>query len=256
MCQLIRTVVSVHSVVPEIEYQTPDQHIQKRIAQILLDSCQQEAPEALIRRRLQNRFLSAWACAETRPMRTLATVSLIKLPFLAATLLKTWLNGWCTSRRFQLETLRCFFGCGRARGDELEHYMCCPVLWRFLNHRAPRLYQPSHHHHNTNDNNDTSNTIFLVLHAPPDQHHTITGALLLHTIFVSYETIRARCRDIGVYDYTDKTNLLDTTLHFTVSKHPELHEHLRLWDHTFHTPLLTSGTARARRLPLHAKHRP
>ena len=256
MQQLIKTVVEVHSIVPEIEHKVPDQHIQKQITTILLAHSPQERPEALIRRRLCNRFLSAGACAETQPMRTLATVSLIKLPFLTATLLKTWLNGWCTSRRFQFDTLGCFFGCGCQRGDQLEHYVCCPLLWRFLNRHAPRLYQPHHQHHDTDNHNDASTIMFLALHAPPDLHHTTVVALLLHTIFVTYETIRARGHDISVNDYTDKTNLLDTTLHFTISKHPELHDHLRLWNDNYHPPQPPDSTTRTRRPPLHARVRP
>jgi len=48
--------------------------------------------------------------------------------------LKTSLNGWCCSRRFQKEQLRCVFGCG-SKQDCIEHYLrcsCVELLWQQL----------------------------------------------------------------------------------------------------------------------------
>ena len=49
--------------------------------------------------------------------------------------LKSWCNGWATSRRYHdNKLLPCLFGCSH-RSDELEHYVLCPhlhALWSFL----------------------------------------------------------------------------------------------------------------------------
>lgn len=48
-------------------------------------------------------------------------------PCVCMAVLKTWCNGWCTSRRSQKSPQKCLFGCCNA-ADELEHYMECSVL--------------------------------------------------------------------------------------------------------------------------------
>ena len=50
----------------------------------------------------------------------------------AIRVLKTWCNGWCTSRRFQEKpVLPCFFSCPIGE-DSLEHYLQCPQLYALL----------------------------------------------------------------------------------------------------------------------------
>ena len=49
-------------------------------------------------------------------------------PCVVAAMLHTWLNGWCTSRRFQGTVVNCVFGCQNAK-DEVERYVICPCLW-------------------------------------------------------------------------------------------------------------------------------
>ena len=49
-------------------------------------------------------------------------------PCVVASLLHSWLNGWCTARRFQQTGVTCVFGCAEC-GDELEHYLVCAALW-------------------------------------------------------------------------------------------------------------------------------
>ena len=50
----------------------------------------------------------------------------------AIRVLKTWCNGWCTSRRFQERPIHpCLFGCTGAE-DSLEHYTLCPNLYAIL----------------------------------------------------------------------------------------------------------------------------
>lgn len=51
-------------------------------------------------------------------------------PRVRAALLRTWLNGWCTQRRFGVRGTHCLFGC-RLGEDDVRHYVACPRLWRF-----------------------------------------------------------------------------------------------------------------------------
>ena len=44
-------------------------------------------------------------------------------------LARTWMNGWCTDRRFQRRNSRCVL-CSSCTGeDSIEHYLACPVVW-------------------------------------------------------------------------------------------------------------------------------
>ena len=51
-------------------------------------------------------------------------------PRVRAAVLRTWLGGWCTDRRFGRRGGSCAFGCPLGE-DALAHYVCCPQLWRF-----------------------------------------------------------------------------------------------------------------------------
>ena len=51
-------------------------------------------------------------------------------PRIRAAVLRTWLNGWCTARRFGSRGRSCRLGCA-AGEDCLSHYLRCPVLWEF-----------------------------------------------------------------------------------------------------------------------------
>ena len=51
-------------------------------------------------------------------------------PRVRAALLRTWLNGWCTGRRFGIRGGRCAYGCQHGE-DAIQHYLGCPVLWKF-----------------------------------------------------------------------------------------------------------------------------
>ena len=216
MAQMIRTVTHVHAITPTLEFEAPTKTLQKKISQLLLTHSGYEQPCAVFQRRL-SRFLTDDTIRALSPLRTLDTISASKHPFLTATVLETWLNGWCTSRRYQLTVTPCHFGCGAARGDQLEHYRCCPVLWNCFRRNAPRLYEQQI----TPDNYD-----------PPDRHHTIPAAILLHTIYVTYETLRAHQQARGFGDYTDKTSALDTNLHLKLTSHPDLLDYITPW--TYH----------------------
>ena len=45
---------------------------------------------------------------------------------------KSWLNGWCTSRRFQEECGACILDATCGGADCLEHYAVCPAARRYL----------------------------------------------------------------------------------------------------------------------------
>jgi len=233
MAQINRTVMQAHFLSPELQHQPPAAHLQRRVAQIFLPNSGLEDPFVLIDRRLE-RFLGDNARHSVSPRRTLATLSLAKHPFLTATVVKTWINGWCTSKRYQLAVKPCMFGCGHELGDSLEHYRCCPIVWSFYRQHAPYIYHDHHHHPDHYD--DTSTTLFLALHAPPDIHHTTTAATLLHAVFTTYETLRTQQRHTGADDHTDKTALLNTKLHFTLTKYPRLHDNLTNWTPDPHNP--------------------
>ena len=220
MGQMIRTVTEVHSIAPQLEGKDPKPQLQRDTAQLLLERSGFELPVTTFVRRLC-RFVQPHIAESIQIQKVLDTVASAKHPFLTASMVKTVLNGWCTSRRFQLTVLPCFFGCGRAHADELEHYRCCPVLWAFLRQHAPYIYYDQHH--DPDNYNDDSTLMLFGLHAPPDKHHTLTAAIFLHTFFVTYENLRTHQQRSRVNDYTNKTGMLTTTLHFTLTNHPDLH---------------------------------
>ena len=61
----------------------------------------------------------------TSNAKTLIATHLSKLPaFLTSAVLKTWVNGWCTTRRFKDNMVKCKFGCEDGN-DCIEHYLVC-----------------------------------------------------------------------------------------------------------------------------------
>ena len=61
-------------------------------------------------------------------------------PRARAAVLRTWLDGWCTARRFGTRGTHCRFGCQFGE-DSLEHYLRCSRLWRFGS-TALQLHDP------------------------------------------------------------------------------------------------------------------
>ena len=55
-----------------------------------------------------------------------------------ASVWRSWLNGWCTGRRFQEECQPCLFDSDCGGSDWLEHYACCPAARRYLSKRLPQ----------------------------------------------------------------------------------------------------------------------
>ena len=63
----------------------------------------------------------------------------------AMVLFRTWFNGWCSARRFQVQSAPCLLGCSlESEGgcqDSIEHYAHCRIVRAFA---ANRLRLPSH----------------------------------------------------------------------------------------------------------------
>ena len=82
-----------------------------------------EIPEGTLARRACKRLKQAF---DTMPVRV------------ANVLFRTWLNGWCTARRFQMQSSKCLFRCapGSLAGshDSIEHYAHCPAVRDFAIH--------------------------------------------------------------------------------------------------------------------------
>ena len=55
--------------------------------------------------------------------------------------MKTWVNSWATSRRFDhgTITLPCIFGCSEGCEDDLLHYLKCTILWSLIEDRSSFL---------------------------------------------------------------------------------------------------------------------
>jgi hypothetical protein len=51
-------------------------------------------------------------------------------PCIRASLLCTWLNGWCTARRFQQPRQPCSLSETCDGDDAIEHYAICPAIWQ------------------------------------------------------------------------------------------------------------------------------
>jgi hypothetical protein len=62
-------------------------------------------------------------------------------PFIFSAVLRTLLNGWCTSRRFQEEVLPCRL-CGTKKGDDIKHYTMCDAVLHFTATELPRMKMP------------------------------------------------------------------------------------------------------------------
>ena len=98
-------------------------------------------------------------------------------------LFRTWLNGWCTARRFQVKHAECLFGGRIAHDDEcldsIEHYAFCPVLAEFA---TRRLHLPSLFAKNMLG--------FLCLNRGVDDETRVLQLLFLHSVYITSNCIR------------------------------------------------------------------
>ena len=67
--------------------------------------------------------------AVDRAMRFLNDIRGTVPPCVISAVLNTWLNGWCTSRRFQESERPCRILTSHEGADSLEHYSCCSGGW-------------------------------------------------------------------------------------------------------------------------------
>jgi len=84
-------------------------------------------------RRILGRWLKRWKIGlweevkVERAMRTIDRLGKLVPPRVIAAVLRTWANGWCTTRRYQVES-ECIFGCPWRGTDCIEHYLVCPKI--------------------------------------------------------------------------------------------------------------------------------
>ena len=76
-----------------------------------------------------------WAVLARRAVERIAYLKGIVPPCSLAALFRSWLNGWCTSRRFQ-EKGKCWLDCRCNGDDSLEHYAHCNVSWAWVGKHA------------------------------------------------------------------------------------------------------------------------
>ena len=77
----------------------------------------QEAPIGIMTRRSVQRLTKIFSLTTVR---------------VGVVIFRTWLNGWCTARRFQHKDSKCVFNCECAFSeDSIEHYAFCPIIRRF-----------------------------------------------------------------------------------------------------------------------------
>ena len=102
----------------------------------------------------------------------------------ALVLFRTWFNGWCTARRFQVREAKCLLGCGapctftESCFDSIDHYAYCPVVANF----AQRHLQLPNCHVRSMVN-------FLCLSVVDDETLTLQ-LLLLHSVYSATNCIR------------------------------------------------------------------
>ena len=53
-------------------------------------------------------------------------------PCVSFAVLNTWLNGWGTTRRLNIDIVECWLNCNCKLEDSLEHYATCDLHWEVL----------------------------------------------------------------------------------------------------------------------------
>ena len=113
-------------------------HGVQRAARAALSRVLRRCPEARFRAKLERWRLPLFPrIRATRAVRVLGRLRRLVPPRVVAALLRTWFNGWCTSRRFQGRG-PCIFGCALGE-DSVDHYVRCSCLHR---HGEDRLRLP------------------------------------------------------------------------------------------------------------------
>ena len=103
----------------------------------------------------------------------------------AFVLFRTWCNGWCTARRFQVRRATCLLGCGVQGAfdeecfDSIQHHAYCPTVARFA---GRRLQMPHALVRNLMN--------FLCLNTVVDDEMSTLQLLLLYAVYRSTNCIR------------------------------------------------------------------
>ena len=100
-------------------------------------------------------------------------------PCVLHAILISWLNGWCTSRRFQEKVGKCRL-CVDCDGlDQLEHYIQCPCAWR----SAPKFAKLSAAPRSITDG--------LMLGKYDDDDSCARHAVMLYALYGTFNAARA-----------------------------------------------------------------
>ena len=92
-----------------------------------------------LRRKLEKLQLSIFpGPAEFKIWEISNLLGVLTPPRVHAAALRSWLGGWTTLGRFQKSgwCSKCTWGCTCRSGDNLKHYMVCPVLARWRESRS------------------------------------------------------------------------------------------------------------------------
>lgn len=120
---------------------------QSKLYSALRDATAQTPLEHIIRERWEARWARVISMSSPLGVAVRRASADMKLygsalpPFLVIAVLNTWLNGWCTARRFQGRA-RCVF-CG-ATSDAIEHLAGCPVLRSLFAHHLRTTFNSMH----------------------------------------------------------------------------------------------------------------
>jgi len=198
------TIQFIDAICPIIREDTADSdHLQACVSKHLRPLVRRERPEVVVSRRFKRWFPDHDALAARAPATLKIIVKLKRANFLCA-VVKTWLNAWCMTHRFQEGEAPCHFGCGCSRGDRISHYSHCPAVADFYRRACPWLPPLP-----------TDPTIppylFFAIDSEIDAHHVHTLAMLVYVVYMSYESRRCTRQSKGFNPSWD-ASILDANL--------------------------------------------
>ncbi|CAK0856475.1 unnamed protein product [Prorocentrum cordatum] len=135
------------------------------------------------------RKLKQWSLGPLEGRRVLVCKRVMKTlpkrlaPRIRASVLRTWLDGWCTARRLGSRGHACRLGCA-AGEDCLRHYVRCPVPWEFGS-RHLGLHDPG--------NSDGRAQAFLLWETGCSQERLVQLATLVAVAYQTHNILRHRC---------------------------------------------------------------
>ena len=117
--------------------QTQDSRIQKHIADLVRPAISVFDLAAFLRLRLarwsqSDETITGLDQIVQQAIHVLRQLHNMVPPCVIVSVLRTWCNGWCTSRRFGDEILGCLYSSDCLGDDELEHYCVCTSTQHYL----------------------------------------------------------------------------------------------------------------------------